>query len=93
MAFTACETTMSDCIYSLTPLDSSTGSYVSYNASGAEDILGKCLAETATPAGVGYMSFVKKGEVKESDKAMKTAFEKGIKQIEGADDYNSFFFV
>ncbi|MGN0186244.1 MAG: hypothetical protein ACI392_00650 [Paludibacteraceae bacterium] len=92
MAFTSCEPIVSgDFIYSLTPADSSTGSSMSYQMSGAEDTMAKCLSETATHLSIGHMTFQKTGELTECDKAMKAAFEKGVNQIEGADDYNSFY--
>lgn len=95
MMFTSCEPAVSGTFtYSLTPAEgASTGSYMSYKTSGAEDTMAKCLGETATPLTIGYMSFQKTGELKDCDKAMQAAFEKGINQIEGADDYNSLFFL
>lgn len=95
MAFTACEPNESGTfIYSLTPAENSgTGSYMSYKTSGAEDTMDKNLSETATPLSVGYMSYQKTGELKDCDRAMKAAFEKGVNEIEGAADYNSFFIL
>lgn len=91
--FVSCEPVVSGTfVYSLTPAENTpTGLSMTYQLSGAEDTMDKCLLETATHFSVGFMTFQKSGELKDCDRAMKAAFEKGVKQVEADIENDELF--
>lgn len=93
MVVFSCSETTGDVLYDITVSDdTSTGSYMSYKASGAEAIiLTECEKVGILTDKENTYILVKGVNEKDGDKAIKAAVNKGMDAVEAADNYNKLF--
>lgn len=92
-AFTSCKTDVTgDQIYTIGVSEStSTGSYESYKASGAEKKICDAVAEIASPLGDDGTTYTLNGARKKMDSKVKSAVNKAMDEIEADSNYCALF--
>lgn len=92
VTFPSCEETSGDFLYDVTTsADTSTGSYMSYKASGAEATIIAEVAKVGTQTSQEDTYFILNGKEDKCDKAIKAAVDKGMNTVEASDSYNKLF--
>lgn len=92
IAFNSCTEETGDHMYDVTTSsDTSTGSYMSYKASGAESTIFKHVKQVATEVSPSSTYVIINGGKNDCDKKIKAAVNAGMDEVEAGENYGKLF--